>query len=261
MIGERNKSSEMLITVFSVVSVLVVWQIITFALQISPLVLPSPAKVWQSFVEVLTTGYGANQYSLLTHLISSMNRLLLAFLLVVISAIPLGLICACFPKVYAIFNPFIEFYRPVPPLAYYTILVLWLGIGESSKITMLYLAGFAPVYLACISGVKKIKREQILAAKMLGANNKQLFINVILPASLPEIFTGLRTAIGFEYTTLVAAEMVAAQTGIGWLVLDASNWLKSGIVFFGVILMGLIGIFLNYLLLVLEKKLVHWQGK
>ncbi|MBR3246171.1 MAG: ABC transporter permease subunit, partial [Parasporobacterium sp.] len=99
------------------------------------------------------------------------------------------------------------------------------------------------------------------ASYMLGANKRQTFMNIILPASLPDIFTGLRTAIGFEYTTLVAAEMVAAKVGIGWMVLDASNWLKSDVVFAGVIIMGITGILLSYLILFIEKKVVHWAGK
>ena len=93
------------------------------------------------------------------------------------------------------------------------------------------------------------------------SNKRQTFINVILPAALPDIFTGIRTAIGVEYTTLVAAEMVAARRGVGWMVLDASNWLKSDVVFVGVIIMGITGILLSVVVLMLEKRIVHWAGK
>lgn len=134
--------------------------------------------------------------------------------------------------------------------------------GVMGKIHELLLErGFAPVYISCISGVNKIREEIIQGAYMLGANRFQVFVQVILPASLPDIFTGLRTALGVEYTTLVAAEMVAAKTGIGWMVLDASNWLKSDVVFFEVILMGITGILMNQLLLGTEQIVVHWNGK
>lgn len=257
----RNKKKENLITVLTIIVILTAWYGVTNFTSISPVILPSPQRVWNSFLEVAGHGYGINGDTLLVHFTSSMKRLLSAYGLVIITAIPLGLLSGYFPKVYAVLNPIIEFYRPLPPLAYYTLLVLWFGINEDSKIILLYLAGFAPVYISCISGVNKIREEIIQGAYMLGANRFQVFVQVILPASLPDIFTGLRTALGVEYTTLVAAEMVAAKTGIGWMVLDASNWLKSDVVFFGVILMGITGILMNQLLLGIEHVVVHWNGK
>lgn len=258
---KRNRKTEKIITVTTIVVLFLAWYLVTNFTEISPIILPSPQAVWKSFLAIAKDGYGTNKDTLMVHLLSSMKRLLIAYGLVVLTAIPIGLISGYFPKIYAALNPIIEFYRPLPPLAYYTLLILWLGINENSKITLLYLAGFAPVYIACVSGVNRIREDAINGAYMLGANKRQVFFNVILPASLPDIFTGLRTAIGVEYTTLVAAEMVAAKTGIGWLVLDASNWLKSDVVFFGVILMGITGILLNQFILWLEKVIVHWNGK
>lgn len=257
----RNKTSEKIITVITIIAIFVTWYVVTNFTSISPILLPSPQKVWNSFLDVAKNGYGINGDTLLVHFASSMKRLLTAYGLVIVTAIPLGLLSGYFPKVYAVLNPVIEFYRPLPPLAYYTLLVLWLGINEESKIMLLYLAGFAPVYIACVSGVNRIREDIIQGAYMLGADKLQVFVQVILPASLPDVFTGLRTALGVEYTTLVAAEMVAAKTGIGWMVLDASNWLKSDVVFFGVILMGITGILMNQILLGLERVIVHWNGK
>ncbi len=257
----ENRKVEKAITVITILVVFAFWYFASNFTDITSIILPTPQKTWKSFLQVVTVGYGANMDPLSVHLISSMKRLVTAYGLVIVTAIPMGLASGYFPKVYAALNPIIEFYRPLPPLAYYTLLVLWVGIGEESKITLLYLAGFAPVYIACVAGVRRIRENYVYAAYMLGANQRQVFANVILPAALPDIFTGLRTAIGVEYTTLVAAEMVAAKTGIGWLVLDASNWLKSEVVFFGVILMGITGILLNQFILGIEKLLVHWNGK
>ncbi|MCH3972226.1 MAG: ABC transporter permease [Oscillospiraceae bacterium] len=258
---KRNKKAEKCITLVTVAAILLAWFLVSNFTSVSDIILPSPQKVWKSFINVAENGYGTNGDKLITHLMSSMQRLMTAFGLVIVTAIPLGLLSGCFPKFCAVLDPIIEFYRPVPPLAYYTILVLWFGINESSKIILLYLAGFAPIFITCVSSVNHIKEDYINGAYMLGANKRQVFFNVILPATLPDIFTGLRTAVGIEYTTLVAAEMVAAKTGIGWLVLDASNWLKSDVVFFGVIIMGITGILLNQILLLLEKLIVHWSGK
>lgn len=245
----------------TILIILILWYFLTTYTSIPSMILPTPYAVWKSFLEVLREGYGSSGYNLFSHFFSSMKRLLIAFGLNLFTAIPVGLICGKFRAISDFLNPMIEFYRPLPPLAYYTLLVLWMGIGENSKIMLLYLAGFAPLYIACVSGVAKVKSEYIVGAEMLGANKYQIFLHIILPAALPDIFSGIRIAVGVEYTTLVAAEMVAAKTGLGWMVLDASKWLRSDVVFMGVILMGITGILLNSLILSIENRIVHWKGK
>lgn len=257
----EKKDKRVSLSIASVIIVFAIWFLATNVGHIPDVILPKPQNVWTSFVDLCVNGYGTNKDTLMAHMAASLYRLMIAYVLSVVTAVPLGLLCGYFPKVSSVVTPFVEFYRPIPPLAYYTLLVLWLGINESSKITLLFLAGFAPIFISCVSGVKRINVDYLRASYMLGANKRQTFFNIILPASLPDIFTGLRTAIGFEYTTLVAAEMVAAKKGIGWMVLDASNWLKSDVVFAGVIIMGLTGILLSYIILLLEKKVVHWTGK
>lgn len=257
----KRNTDKTLLSISSIVVMLLVWYLLTNVGSVSGVILPKPQDVWDSFVNLCVNGYGTNKDTLFVHLMASFKRLLIAYGLSVITAIPLGLLAGYFPRVSSVITPFVEFYRPIPPLAYYTLLVLWFGINEESKVILLYLAGFAPIFIACVSGVKRISADYLNASYMLGANKLQTFLNVILPASLPDIFTGLRTAIGFEYTTLVAAEMVAARQGIGWMVLDASNWLKSDVVFVGVIIMGLTGILLSAAVMLLEKHIVHWAGK
>ena len=185
----------------------------------------------------------------------------ISFALVVVTAIPLGLASGTNSKIRAIFDPLVEFYRPLPPLAYYTLLILWMGIENSSKVALLFLAGFAPVYLSCVAGVSRIRQDLINGAYTLGASRRQVFFHVILPATLPDIFTGLKTSLGFTYTTLVAAEMVAAVSGIGWMVLDASKFLRSDVIFVGIIIMGITGVLLDRVIRVLEEKIVPWRGK
>ncbi len=235
------------------------WYLLTAQKIFSDVIIPSPDKVYHTFIDILLNGYKGN--TLGQHLADSLLRLLTAFLLVIVTAIPIGLLSGYNSKVRAVFDPLIEFYRPLPPLAYYTMLVIWLGIENGSKITLLYMAAFAPVYLACISGVKKIKQDYILGAYTLGASQRQVFFHVILPACLPEIFIGLRTALGFSYTTLVAAEMVAAESGVGWMVLDASKFLLSDVIFVGIFTMGITGVLLDAALRFLENKIVPWKGK
>lgn len=190
-----------------------------------------------------------------------MQRLVVAFLWAAAIAVPIGLASGYSSKIRAVFEPIIEFYRPLPPLAYYTILVLWLGIENKSKIALLFLACFAPIYVSCVSAVIKIKEDYINSAYTVGANKWQIFIYVIFPACLPDMFTGLRTALGVGYTTLVSAEMVAATSGMGWMVLDASRFLRSDIVFLGIIIMGITGILLDKGIQIIEHKVVPWKGR
>lgn len=255
----KKISIERKLTIATVIIIFVAWYIVTATGTFSETIIPSPKSVWESFIDVLLNGYKGN--SLLAHLATSMKRLMIAYLLVVVTAVPLGLLSGYNSKIRAILEPIVEFYRPLPPLAYYTILVLWMGIDESSKLALLFLAGFAPVYISCVSGVMRIKEDYINGARTLGAGKRQIFFYVIFPAALVDVFTGLRTALGVEYTTLVAAEMVAATVGMGWLVLDASNYLRSDTVFMGVIIMGITGIVLDRIIRFIEAKVIHWKGK
>lgn len=222
-------------------------------------IFPSPKDTYQALVSILVDGYKGN--TVLTHLAASMYRLFIAFALAVITGTIIGLTSGYSRKLSAVFEPIIEFYRPLPPLAYYTLLVLWMGIENESKIALLYLACLPPIYISCYQGVKRVSPLYVQSASVLGADSKKIFMHVILPSCLPDIFTGMRTAIGVGYSTVVAAEMVAATSGIGWMVLDASNYLRNDIVFAGILIMSLTGICMDQILRILEKKIVPWKGK
>ena len=256
---KKRITIENMLTLVTIILILLVWFVVTnFGIANSKMV-PTPQAVWNAFIDIIQNGY--KNYSLLQHLGASMERLFISFLFAALIAVPFGLASGYNSKIRAIFEPIIEFYRPLPPLAYYTLLVLWLGIGNESKITLLFLACFAPIYISCVSAVLKIKEDYINSAYTVGASKYQIFIHVILPSCLPDIFVGIRTAVGVAYTTLVAAEMVAAKSGLGWMVLDASNYLRSDIIFVGIIIMGITGILLDQFLRILEKKIVPWKGK
>lgn len=255
----KRPKSELYLSLFTVAAIIVVWLGTTSFGNVNPLFIPSPKSVWQSFLTIWIEGYKGS--TLLQHLGTSMRRLVIAYLLCVVTAVPIGLLSGYNARIRALLEPLIEFYRPLPPLAYYTILTLWMGIGEGSKLALLYLAGFAPIYISCVAGVIRIKEDYINGALTLGANKRQIFFYVVFPAALTDVFTGLRTALGVEYTTLVAAEMVAATAGIGWMVLDASKYLRSDIVFMGVIIMGFTGILLDKIIQIIEKQVIHWKGR
>jgi taurine transport system permease protein len=250
---------EWILTALTLASILLAWYAIARYRLVSDLFVPHPAAVWEAFVDVLTEGYRGE--TLARHLADSLYRVVAGFALAVVTAVPLGLAIGYSPRIRAVFDPLIEFYRPLPPLAYYTLLVIWLGIEDASKIALLYLAAFPPLSVAAMAGVRGVTQERIQGAQSLGATRWQVFRHVILPSCLPDIFTGMRVSIAFTYTTLVAAEMVAATSGIGWMVLDASKFLRSDVIFMGNIVMGLTGIALDRLIRLAEHRIVPWKGK
>lgn len=255
---DKKTKTEKALTFLTWGSIFLLWFVITRLGIFTPTLLPGPVRVWRSFLNILENGY--NGVPLWLHLGASFKRLFVALFFAIFSAVPLGLLSGYFNKVEAVIDSVVEFYRPLPPLAYYTLLVLWFGIDDTSKQILLFLAAFAPIYIACVSAVRKLNQDFVLSAKSLGADQRDVFFKIVLPASLPEIFTGIRTAFGVAYTTLVSSEMVAATSGIGWMVLDASNFLKSEVIFVGIIIMGITGVIIDAGLRFLERKIIFWKG-
>lgn len=247
------------LSMLSVLSLFLIWFGITRWGDIPEFLIPTPASVWEAFVEVAFHGY--REGTLLLHLRDSLLRVIVGFLAACITAIPLGLAMGYNRRIKAFFDPLIEFYRPLPPLAYYTLLVIWLGIGNESKVALLYLAAFPPLSISAMSAVRGVTEERIHSARSLGASNRQVFFHVIVPSCLPEIFIGMRVSVGFTYTTLVSAEIVAATSGVGWMVLDASKFLRSDIIFMGIFVMGITGVLLDRIIRIVESRVVPWKGK
>jgi taurine transport system permease protein len=179
----------------------------------------------------------------------------------VLTAVPIGVAMGMSRIARGIFDPPIEFYRPLPPLSYLPLIIIWFGIDELPKVLLIYLACFAPLALAARSGMKSASPEQIHAAYSMGATYWQVILHVILPAALPEILVGMRIAIGFGWTTLVAAEMVAAHVGLGQMVLNASNFLRTDIVIMGIVVIGVVAYLFDLFMRWVERKLVPWKGR
>jgi taurine transport system permease protein len=190
-----------------------------------------------------------------------MLRILVGFALGCILGIPLGIGMGLSSIVRGIFDPLIELYRPVPPLAFIPIIIIWLGIGDQGKIALLFLAAFSVMVISARAGTKSVTVEKIQAAYSLGANRWQVLRFVILINALPEIFTGMRVAMGVCWGTLVAAEMVASTAGVGWVVLNAARYLRTDIVIMGIIVMGVIGYGFDLIMRKMETKLIPWKGK
>jgi len=243
----------------TVVSVLALWLLVTNMGWVKPLFLPSPQAVLAKFVEVSTEGFAGA--TLLEHTATSLYRVFGAFALACATAIPIGVMMGVSRVARGVFDPLIEFYRPLPPLAYLPMVIIWFGIGEFSKVYLIFLAIFAPMAIAARSGVRSASIEQIHAAYSMGATRMQVIWHVIMKSALPEIFTGMRIGIGVGWTTLVAGEMVASTRGLGFMVLNAAEFLASDVVVMGIIVIGLFAFAFDMLMRYAEKVLVPWKGK
>jgi len=248
---------ERLLTACTLVVIFALWFVAAHDRLVNPLFLPPPAKVVQAFWRVLTEGY---QGSLLhQHLEASLARVLTGYLLACLVGLPLGLAMGFSTRFRAVFDPLIEFYRPLPPLALYTLLVMWLGIGDLSKVSLLFLAALPPLTISAMEAAKGVDQKYVKVARSLGAGRGQLLRHVYIPACLPGICTGMRISLGFTYTVLVAAEIVAADQGVGWMIWDASKFLLSDVVIMGLFVLGFTGLFLDWTVRRLERALTPWR--
>lgn len=246
------------LSVFAILTLLLAWYVVTKLQWIDELFLPSPHIVMERFQDLLAGGYMG--IALSEHVFASLGRMLVALLAAVLIAIPLGLIMGQSRRVSAVLDPIIEFYRPIPPLAYLPLIVIWCGIGELSKVLLIFLAIFAPVVIATATGVRSVDQAKIRAAQSLGASRIQIVRHVIVPSALPNILTGVRIGLGVGWSTLVAAELVGASEGLGFMVQSSSQLLATDVVLIGIFLIAIIACALELGLRYLQKRWVPWQS-
>ena len=257
--GVPGQGNTLWLSAVSIALFLFIWWLVTAMGWVKPLFVPSPMAIVSKFIQIWNNGFTGTPF--LEHVMISTVRVFGAFLLACVIGLPLGLAMGMSPAVRGIFDPPIEFYRPIPPLAYLPLMIIWFGIGETSKILLIFLSVFAPVVLGARSGVKSAAIEQIHAAYSFGATRWQVMRHVIMPSALPEILTAMRIGIGFGWTTLVAAEMVAATKGLGYMVLSASQFLQTPVVIMGIFVIAIIAFAFDLLMRFLERRLVPWNGR
>ena len=228
-------------------------------LQMDPIYLPPPEDVWTRGIEIATEGY--RNFYLHEHLAYSLFRVIAGFILGCVVGIPLGYAMGLNGWFRGWFDPIVEVMRPVPPLALIPLIIIWFGIGESGKVILLFLASLWIMAIGARSGVSGVKITKIHAAYSLGASKWQIMRHVIIPNSLPEIFTAGRVAMGVCWGTVVAAELVAASQGAGMMIMAASKFTLTDIVVMGIILIGVIGFGIDMLMRWAERILVPWKGR
>jgi taurine transport system permease protein len=255
-VGEKPT---VLISIGTAAALLAAWWLAAHLALVPHLFLPTPKEVLTQLGAVYRDGYAGA--SLSEHISASLFRIVTAAAIATVIGIPVGLLMGLNRWVKGILDTPIEFYWPLPPLAYLPLMIIWLGIGETSKVTLLVLAMFAPICLSAQAGVRSLQIERVNAARSLGASPFQLLVSIVLPSALPEILTGLRIALGVGWSTLVAAELIASNRGIGYMIMSASQFLATDVVFVGIGIIAACAFAFSAAVRILEALLVPWKGK
>lgn len=245
--------------VLSVLLLLAVWEGLSVSGWLPSFALPTPLSVVALAGHLWSTGYGGQL--LAADIVASVARIGVGFVLAVGIGVPIGLLMASSDFLFEAIDPVIQFVRPVPPLAYIPLLVAWFGIGEAPKILVILLGTLPVIIISTISGVRSAPPAWLDVARTLGLSKSAIFWRVRLPAALPEIFTGMRVGIGVAWSCLVAAEILAASVGLGWLVQYAGQEVQIGIIFVGIAAIGLLGYLMELLIRALEALAVPWKGR
>jgi NitT/TauT family transport system permease protein len=249
----------MLVAFASVAGGLIVWTLIVRSGLVSARFTPTPLEIVREFASLIYQGYvGVPLYE---HISSSLIRTLIGFSLATIVGIPFGLLIGRVKLLEAAFTPWFAFLRPIPAIAFVPLVILWFGIGEFSKISVIFFSSFLYITVSTIAGVKSVPVQLLRAGYSLGALDRKSFLYVVLPAALPQIMVGIRLGSAISWTLVVAAELVAAQKGLGYMIMDASTFFRVKDVYVGLIVIGLIGFLLETTIAAVEKRLVHWSGK
>lgn len=247
-----------IIGITTVIALAALWFLLTTGTGIvSSARFPSPAEFWVSFTQINTRGYAGAQ--LVSHALHSVKLVALGFAVAIATGVPLGLWMGWDRRIEAMINPVFLVIRPIPPLAWIPLAILWLGLGDAAKIMVIWFSAFVPSVINSFAGVRNIDRPVLEAAAMLGTPRWRLVHEVIMPAASPMIFTGLRLSLQASWTTLVAAELVGALVGVGFVLNMAQQDIYPGMILVGMITVGVLGFATTWLLTQVERQALAWN--
>ncbi|GAA2715050.1 ABC transporter permease [Actinoplanes palleronii] len=238
------------------------WEISARVLN-NPAFIPSPAAVWHQLIVTSTTHDGIRGYSghlLIEHLGVSLRRIVIGSAIGIAGGLVLGVLLGTVGWLRVIAEPVVTFVRALPPLAYFSLFIIWFGIDETPKLWLLSIAALPPVAVATAAAVHGAPSGLVEAARALGASRWQSTRDVVLPSALPEIFTGIRLAVGVAYSSVVAAETINGVPGIGGMIRDAQRYSQTDVVVLGLFAIGLSGLLIDALLRIAEERLIPWRG-
>ena len=236
-----------------IVAFLAIWEALPQLGLVNPGYLSPPSAVLGAVLDLASSG------DLVKHVQASLLRSFAGLILAIACGVSLGLMMGWFARVENVLDPLLQFFRQTSALALFPVFILFLGIGELSKIAIIFWASFWPILLSTISGVKQVDGLLINSALSMGANRWFLFTRIVLPAASPSIFTGIRLAGAYCITALVAAEMIGAHSGLGFLTLNSQEVFQIPSMYAGILLLAVVGLLLNFLLALLERRFTYWR--
>jgi len=246
----------LLLSVSSLVLLILVWVVLS---HVPGTMFPTPQATGSRFINIMTKPI--SKATLPIHILISLRRVLIAFLFAVTVGIALGVGLGWSEKFNAFFGPIFEMFRPIPPIAWIPMIILWCGIGETAKIVIVFIGAFTSIVLNTSAGIKAIDPLLISAGKVLGANKRQLLLDVALPASIPAILAGIKTALSSGWMCVVAAEMIAARQGIGFLIVRGQEIGDTALIVVCMLAIGIVSALMSVGLTKLEGVLCPWQFK
>jgi ABC-type nitrate/sulfonate/bicarbonate transport system permease component len=257
--SRRREIPDVVFSVGTIAALLLVWYLGSIWKFINPSYFPTPAALGEAFMDLVKNGYQG--HSLAEHIGISLFRTLVGFFIGVAIGVPLGLLTGYSRRMGAMISPIMAFIRPIPPIAFIPMAVLYFGLGEVGKIVLIVFVSFNYVQANAQAGAANFSIAYRRAAQSLGLTGPQTFFQVVLPGALLQIFTGLKVALALSWAVVVAAELVGAQTGLGFMISDAALLFRIPVVFIGVALIGVIGLLMNLTINFIEAKVVHWKGR
>lgn len=246
-----DKSRDLLKSTIVPVILLLLWAGLSMAGVFSSFVFPGPGRVWKALVGMLASG------ELVRNMLTSLGRVLVGFAISFVMAFALGILACMKPESDPYYRPILEFLRHVPPMSLIPLLILWCGIGEASKIIIIVLTAFFPIFMNTESGLKSCDRKLLEVGEMLHMSARDQFLKIRLPAAFPSILVGMQIGLGYSWRAIVGAEMIAAASGLGYMILDAQALSRSDKVIVGIIMIGVLGLLMDAAFNALIKKLTY----
>ncbi|HBF6471794.1 TPA: ABC transporter permease [Clostridioides difficile] len=244
----NNKFLRLVKTVLIFFIILLLWKITNYLGIWSNYILPSPEKVYSTFLNMISDG------SIFINVYASMKRVLIGFAISTAVGVPLGIFFGIYSGVYEYFKSLINFLRNTPPLALIPMLILWFGIGEESKIIIIVLASFFPIFTSTLKGIKNCDSKLIEVGRVFEFSKLQIIFKIIIPNAILDIAVGLKLALGYSFRAIIGAELVAASSGLGYLISDGKEMSRTDVVIVGIIVIGLLGIITDYIFSIIVKK-------
>ncbi len=255
----RREIPNIAYSIGAIMLLFVVWYAVSHSSFVKPGYIPTPEELGKTFIDLVRDGYQGKP--LYEHVGISLFRTLTGFLLGVVVGVPVGLLSGYSRRAGAMISPIMAFLRPIPPIAFIPMAVLYFGLGEVGKIVLIFFVSFNYVQTNAQAGAANFPIAYRRAAETLGLTRMQTFTNIVMPGALLQIFTGLKVALALSWAVVVAAELVGAQSGLGFMISDAALLFRIPVVYIGVAMIGAIGLILNLALNALETRIVHWKGR